>query len=145
MKKRRRKMAKKSKLIRLSLSIEEELAGTLDGMVKSAGYRNRSEFVRDMIREHAVADQWQQDAAEVLGTVTLVYNHHQRELCGKLTEIQHDAHVHILAATHVHLSHEVCAEMIMVEGQPDQVKKLYSELRKPRGILYAALSMSAKG
>jgi len=138
-------MAKKSKLIRLSLSIEEELAGTLDGMVKSAGYRNRSEFVRDMIREHAVADQWQQDAAEVLGTVTLVYNHHQRELCGKLTEIQHDAHVHILAATHVHLSHEVCAEMIMVEGQPDQVKKLYSELRKPRGILYAALSMSAKG
>lgn len=130
---------------RVSLALDGPLSRKLDEMVRSAGYGNRSEFVRDMIREQLVSRSWGDGAAEVLGTVTLIYNHHQRELCARLTEIQHDSHVRILAATHVHLSHELCAEMIMTVGKPEAVRELYLALRRPRGILHAALSMSSAG
>ena len=132
-------------ITRVSLALDEPLSRKLDEMVRSSGYGNRSEFVRDMIREQMVARAWEAGQTEVLGTITLIYNHHQRELCAKLTEIQHDAKVRILAATHVHLSHELCAEMIMTVGQPDAVRELHLALRRPRGILHAALSMSSAG
>ncbi|MDD4538623.1 MAG: nickel-responsive transcriptional regulator NikR [Lentisphaeria bacterium] len=135
----------KTQLVRLSMSLDEELGHALDGLVRAANYQNRSEYVRDMIRERIVDQEWEQNAASVLGTITLLYNHHQRELCGRLTEIQHDAQVHILAATHVHLSHEICAEMIMVSGSAAEIRKLYLALKQPRGILHAALSMSSTG
>lgn len=132
-------------ITRVSLALDESLSQKLDAMVRSSGYDNRSEFVRDMIREQLVARSWEASGSEVLGTITLLYNHHQRELCARLTEIQHDAHVRILAATHVHLSHELCAEMIMAVGKPEAVRELHLALRRPRGILHAALSMSSAG
>jgi CopG family nickel-responsive transcriptional regulator len=135
----------KKPLVRLSMSLDEELGRALDGLVQAAKYRNRSEYVRDMIRERIVHEEWEQNAAQVLGTVTILYNHHQRELCGRLTEIQHDAPVNILAATHVHLSHDICAEMIMIRGSAAEIRKLYLALKQPRGILHAALSMSSSG
>lgn len=140
-------MAKsQSHLVRLSMSLDDDLDRALDGLVAAAQYQNRSEFIRNMIRERIVAEEWEQNAAVVLGTVTLLYNHHQRELCARLTEIQHDAAaLHILAATHVHLSHEICAEMIMVSGSAADIRKLYLALKQPRGILHAALSMSSTG
>lgn len=132
-------------ITRVSLALDESLSRKLDEMVHSSGYDNRSEFVRDMIREQLVTRAWEASGAEVLGTITLLYNHHQRELCAKLTEIQHDAKVRILAATHVHLTHELCAEMIMATGKPEAIRELHLELRKPRGMLHAALSMSSAG
>lgn len=135
----------KTQLVRLSMSLDEELGRALDGLVRAANYQNRSEFVRDMIRERIVNQEWEENAASVLGTITLLYNHHQRGLCARLTEIQHDAQVKNLAATHVHLSHEICAEMIMVSGSAAEIRKLYLALKRPRGILHAALSMSSTG
>ncbi len=133
-----------SDLTRLSLSLEDSLCRKLDDMVQQHNYSNRSEFIRDLLRDKLVEEQWAQ-SREVLGTITLVYDHHQRGLNAALTQIQHDSHAHILAGTHVHLSHEICAEMIMLTGSPDDVKKLFTELRKPKGILHAVLSMSSTG
>jgi len=94
-------------LVRLSLSLPQPLLERLEGLMREQGYTNRSEFVRDMIRDHLVAHEWQSAQQETLGTVTLVYNHHIRQLSEKLIELQHHYYHAILAATHVHLDHNL--------------------------------------
>jgi CopG family nickel-responsive transcriptional regulator len=133
-----------SELVRLSISLEDSLCSTLEEMVKKSKYNNRSEYIRDLIRDKMVAEQWE-EADEVLGTITLVYNHHQRELSEKITHIQHHSHDNVLAATHVHLSHEICAEMIMVKGRAEAIRHLADTLRQQRGVLHSGLTMSSTG
>lgn len=133
-----------SDLVRLSFSIEKSLYQQLETLVKDAHYTNRSEFVRDMIREHLVARQWKEDE-ECLGTITLVYNHNLRQLGQKLTKVQHHHHDHVLVATHLHLSEDICAEVIMVRGKSSEIQHVADELRRQKGVLHAALSMSTTG
>lgn len=131
-----------SELVRISISLEDTLCENLEKMTIAAGYKNRSEYIRDMIRDRFVQDQWD-NSDEVLGTVTIVYNHHQRELSERLNNIQHHNHDHVLAATHVHLTHELCAEMIMVRGRAESIRKLADTLRQQRGVLHSGLTMSS--
>ena len=107
-------------------------------------YKNRSEFFRDMVREQLVSRQWKQDEL-ALGTVTLVYNHHLRRVGEKLTDVQHHHHEQVLAATHVHLSHDLCAEVIIIRGRASEIQHIADELRQQKGVLHAALSMSTVG
>lgn len=111
-----------SDLVRLSISLEKPLANRLERLVRGSRYTNRSEFIRDLIRQRLVEQQWADERQEVVGTVTLVYDHHARQLTDKLIDIQHEHHDHILATTHVHLSHDHCAEMIMVRGSTARVR-----------------------
>ncbi len=131
-----------AELVRISISLEDNLCENLEKMTLAAGYKNRSEYIRDMIRDRFVQDQWD-NSDEVLGTVTIVYNHHQRELSERLNNIQHHNHDHVLAATHVHLTHELCAEMIMVRGRAESIRKLADTLRQQRGVLHSGLTMSS--
>jgi len=133
-----------SELVRLSFSLEKPLMDQLEQLVQRSGYTNRSEFVRDMIRERLVDTQWQDDQ-EVLGTITLVYDHHARRLSEKLIDLQHDHHREILVTTHVHLSHDVCAEVILVRAKASHVRELADALRKQKGVLHADLSTSSTG
>ena len=105
-----------SELTRVSLSIEKNLLDKLEAMAQSSGYQNRSEFIRDLVRERMIHAEWQA-GQDVLGTLTVIYCHHQRGLTEKLVNLQHHWGGSVLAATHVHLSHEICAEMIMVKGK----------------------------
>ncbi|MBE6368356.1 MAG: nickel-responsive transcriptional regulator NikR [Lentisphaerae bacterium] len=138
-------MAKKSTVNRVSLALDEALLRQLDAKMAETKCGNRSEFVREVLRDHLVGLAWEKSDAEMLGTITLLYNHHQRELCAKLTELQHDSPVKILASTHVHLSHELCAEMIMAVGAPQVLHDLHHQIRQVRGVLHATLSMSSSG
>jgi len=132
-------------LVRTSISLEKSLLDRFERLVKESRYTNRSEFIRDMIRQHLVEQQWADQAQEVVGTITLVYDHHARLLARKLTDIQHD-HLHqVLATTHVHLSHDLCAEMIMVRGSARDLRRIADSLRRQRGVLHAALTMSSTG
>ena len=133
-----------SNLVRMSLSIEDTLFEKLEKMVLDKGYNNRSEFIRDMIRDYLVKEEWS-DATEVVATITLIYDHHKRELSKKLTELQHSHHDVVLASTHVHLTKEICAEMIMVKGAPEDVRKLADGLRQQRGVLHSGLIMGTTG
>ena len=133
-----------SELMRLSLSLEAPLLEKLEELVSRKGYGTRSEFFRDVIREQLIRCEWELDC-EVLGTVTLVYNHHQRGVTEKLVEIQHDCSEHILAATHVHLSHEVCAEMIMIRGRGEGIERFVDALRKLKGVLHVGFSAGSTG
>ncbi len=131
-------------LIRLSLSIEKPLFDRLERLVKQSGYTNRSEYVRDMIRERLVEGEWEKDR-EVLGTITLVYNHYQRQLSERLIELQHHHHAAVKVTTHVHLSRELCAEVIVVQAKAKQVRELTDLLRQQKGVLHADLTMSSTG
>ena len=133
-----------SDLVRLSLSLEKPLFDRLEKLVAKSGYTNRSEFVRDMIRERLVEGQWDKDR-EVLGTVTLVYDHHRRQLSERLTHLQHRHHRAILVTTHVHLTKELCVEVILVRAKASQVKQFADLLRKQKGVFHAELSMSSTG
>lgn len=133
-----------SDLVRLSLSIEKPLLDRLEKLVKGSGYTNRSEFVRDMIRERLVQDEWN-DNREVVGAITLVYDHHATGLSDKLTDVQHHHHEVILTTTHVHLDHSLCVEMILVRGRASLIRQLADRLRQHKGVLHADLSMSTTG
>ena len=133
-----------SDLVRLSLSIEQPLLKRLEKMLKTSRYANRSEFVRDMIRDRLVEEAWNA-GDEVVGTVTLIYDHHTRQLSEKLTELQHRHHKAILAATHVHLDEHMCAEVIIARGRAGQLREIADLLRKQKGVLHAALAMSSPG
>lgn len=134
-----------SDLVRLSISLEPELAHELDRLVERAGYGTRSEYVRDLIRQRLVEDEWEHEQAQVLGTITLVYDHHRRGLGDKLTGLQHDHHASVLATTHLHLDHHLCAEMIMIRGKPDVLRTLSDGMRRLKGVLHATLSVSSTG
>ena len=131
-------------LVRLSISIEKPLYARLEHLRKQARFRNRSEFLRGLVRDKLVERQWQADE-EALGTVTLIYNHHQRQLSEKLTDLQHHHHGHVLAATHVHLDEDLCAEMIMLKGPAEELREIADLLRQQKGVLHAALAMSSTG
>ena len=133
-----------SDLVRLSLSIEQRLLDRLEAVMCAHGYVNRSEFIRDLVRDRLVEESWAHDA-EALGTITLVYDHHQHQLSERLTDLQHHHHGAVLATTHIHLDERLCAEMIMVRGRASELRELANELQKQRGVLHAALSMSATG
>jgi CopG family nickel-responsive transcriptional regulator len=133
-----------SDLVRLSLSIEKPLFEQLERLVQKSGYENRSEFVRDMIRDRLVKGEWDKNV-EVLGTITLVYDHHRRQLMEKLIDLQHDHHASVLVTTHVHLTHHLCAEVILVRGRASLIRKLADAIHQQKGVLHSELSMTSTG
>lgn len=133
-----------SEISRVSLSLDTPLLEKLDRLTRENHYQNRSEFIRDLIRGELARQEWIQNE-EVLATLTLVYNHHQRGLTEKLVDLQHHCHETVLAATHVHITHEICAEMIMIRGRGNGIRALADAIKQQRGVLHAELTMSTTG
>ena len=133
-----------SELVRLSFSIEQSLVDRLDQLMGDAGYGNRSEFLRDLIRDRIVEREWSSNE-EVVGTVTLVYDHHVRGLTQKLTDLQHQFHAAILANTHVHLDHHTCVEAILVRGEAETIRRVVGLLQQQKGVLRASLALASLG
>jgi CopG family nickel-responsive transcriptional regulator len=131
-------------LSRFSVSIETDLLERFLRMAKKHGYENRSEALRDLIREMLVREEWE-GGDEIVGTITIVYDHHKRELTERLTHIQHDHHQLILATTHIHLDHNNCMEMIAVRGQAATVQGLADALIGARGVKHGKLSATTTG
>jgi CopG family nickel-responsive transcriptional regulator len=117
-------MASKEDTVRISVSLPGALLRELDEKVLRRGYASRSEFVRDLIREQLVDEKWQDAASSVVGVLTIGYNHHQRELVQKIIRAQHRRYVSVLCATHVHLDHDNCLEVIIIKGKPPEVEKM---------------------
>lgn len=131
-------------LIRFGISIDSGLSEKFDARLKRQGYSNRSEAVRDLIRQTLVEQEWQ-EGQEVAGAITLIYDHHQRELLHKITDIQHDFQKVIISAQHIHLDHHNCLEIVAVKGNPPEVQKLSDSLRAVKGVKHGTLSMSTTG
>ncbi len=130
---------------RFGISIDERLLQQFDELIESKGYDNRSEAIRDLIRNALVEQQWSGDDEETVGTVTLVYDHHTRDLADKLTEHQHSHHEAIISALHVHLDAHHCLEVVVVKGQAREVKRLADELIGTKGVKHGKLVTSTTG
>lgn len=131
-------------LIRFGVSIDRELLMKFDRLIKNRKYTNRSEAFRDLIRQELIQEQWQGNH-EVAGAITLIYNHHKRELVNKLMDIQHDFGQVIISSQHIHLDHNNCLELIAVKGSPREARRLSDSLKSVKGVKHATLSMSSAG
>ena len=134
-----------SALSRIGVAIESALLDKFDKLIGRRGYTNRSEAVRDLIREELVEEEWESPDAHVVGTVTLVYDHHVRLLSEKLTAIQHDYHHSILSTLHVHLDHDHCLEVLVVRGQSAVVRKVADILISTKGVKHGRLTITTTG
>lgn len=134
-----------SDLARFGISIDERLLNQFDQMIAKKGYDNRSEAIRDLIRCALVEDEWQREDMDTVGTVTLVYDHHTRDLSDKLTEHQHSHHEAILSALHIHLDAHNCLEVVVVKGKASTVKQLADELIGTKGVKHGKLITSTTG
>jgi CopG family nickel-responsive transcriptional regulator len=134
-----------AELTRFGISIDDRLLKRFDALIAEKGYGNRSEAIRDLIRGALVEEQWAQEEEETVGTVTLVYDHHTRDLSDKLTEQQHSHHDAIVSALHVHLDAHNCLEVVVVKGKAREVRRLADELIGTKGVKHGKLVMSTTG
>ncbi len=132
-------------LARFGISIDDRLLKRFDDLILEKGYGNRSEAIRDLIRNALVDDQWARGDEETVGTVTLVYNHHTRDLSDKLTEHQHSHHDAIISTLHVHLDAHNCLEVVVVKGKAKEVKRMADELIGTKGVKHGKLVTSTTG
>ena len=132
-------------VIRFGISMDDRLLQRFDELIERKGYVNRSEAVRDLIRNALVEDQWTRAEEEIVGTVTLVYDHHTRDLADKLTEQQHSHHGSIISALHVHLDAHHCLEVVVVRGRTAAVRRLADELIGTKGVKHGKLVTSTTG
>lgn len=133
-----------AKLVRFGVSLNSDLLNKFDSLLKVKNYLNRSEGIRDLIRESLIKQEWL-DNREIAGAITLIYDHHKRELVNKLTEIQHDFGHLIISTQHIHLDHNNCLEIIALKGNPRQAQKLSDLLKSVKGVKHGTLSMSSTG
>jgi CopG family nickel-responsive transcriptional regulator len=128
-------------LVRTGLSLEADLLERFDKAIHRKGYQNRSEAIRDLIREHLVLAAAEENKV-IVGTLTMVYDHHQPNLSAKLIEAQHAAASKVLAATHVHLDHHHCLEVVILKGRSGEVKSLSDRILSLRGVKHGQLTVT---
>lgn len=114
-------------------------------MAKDKGYDNRSLAIADMIRAHLVEHRQKFSAEEIVGTITLVYDHHKQHVQEALTDIQHDHHEVIVSAVHVHLDHHNCLEVLLVRGRSGVIRKIADQLIAARGVKHGKLTVTTTG
>lgn len=134
-----------AELVRFGISIDDGLLKRFDDLIDNKGYVNRSEAIRDLIRSALVEEQWAKGDEVTVGTVTLVYDHHTRDLADKMTEHQHSHHDSIISALHIHLDAHHCLEVVIVKGPAQAVKRMANELIGTKGVIHGKLVMTTTG
>ena len=134
-----------SELARIGVAISADLLEKFDELIEKRGYTNRSEAFRDLIRNELVNEISASGNEEVYGTVTLIYDHHVRQVLDKLNELQHDHHAAVVSSLHVHLDHDNCLEVILVRGKSAMVKKLADGLIAIRGVKHGRVTLTTSG
>jgi CopG family nickel-responsive transcriptional regulator len=132
-------------LVRFSVSIPGRLIAAFDKRIRAKGYRTRSEAVRDIIRNYLVEGEWERHDGPVVGTITVVYDHHTRELTHALTDVQHYFHGAVCCSTHVHLDEDNCLEVIVLRGAGKEVQRIADRLISTRGVKHGRLVCTTTG
>ncbi len=134
-----------SDVTRFGVSLDEALLAQFDRVIARKGYTNRSEAIRDLIRESLVREQWELGSMDVVGTLTLVYNHEVHDLSEKLTDLQHAHFKSIVSALHVHLDAHHCLEVLILRGKAKELKTIADRLIGTRGVRHGTFSATAEG
>jgi len=133
-----------SELVRFGVSLEKSLLDRFDLLIREKQYTNRSEALRDLIRRELVQREWQ-GGSDVAGAITLIYDHHKRDVMSRVTDTQHAFQEAIISTQHIHLDHDNCLEIVAARGKAEEVRKLADALRSIKGVRHATLSMSSTG
>ena len=133
------------RLSRIGVAIDSDLLKRFDSLIARRGYTNRSEAFRDLIRGDLVETARRSPDSPVVGSITLVYDHHVRQLSEKLTEMQHEFHNHVLSTLHVHLDHDHCLEVLVVRGKASLVQKFADTLIATKGVRHGRLTITTSG
>ena len=132
-------------VFRFGISLEKTLIERFDRLIKKKGYANRSEAIRDLIRDSLVTEEWESSSAETVGIITLVYSHDIRELTDNLTDFQHLYHNLIISAMHIHLDEHNCLEAIVVKGKARDIKVIADRLIGTKGVKHGKLTVTTTG
>lgn len=129
-------------IVRFGISLTEDLLLRFDSLIAEKGYVNRSEAIRDLIRNSLVENDLNNGDEEAIGTISMVYDHHTRALADKLTEHQHSHQKEIVSSLHVHIDHHHCMEVVVTKGRASEIKKLADELIGTKGVKHGKLMMT---
>ncbi len=130
---------------RFGISLDSSLLKSFDGLIVKKGYLNRSEAIRDLIRDSLVKEEWKYGDKETVGAITIVYSHDTRELTDNLIEIQHQHHISVISSMHVHLDHHNCLEVIVVKGKGTVIKRIADKLIGTKGVKHGKLTLTTTG
>ena len=134
-----------SPLVRFGISINGDLLERFDREVVHKGYLNRSEAIRDLIRNQLVEEEWSREDEEVAGTITLIYSHHVKGLSESLLEMQHHFHHLIISTSHIHLDHHNCLEVLVVKGKAGEAREAANRLLGAKGVKHGKLTITSTG
>ena len=132
-------------VIRFGVSIDEKLLRRFNKLISHKGYTNRSEAIRDLIREHLVEEEWDKEDKETVGTINLVYNHETRELTDTLIDLQHHYCSEIISTMHIHLDEHNCLEVLIVKGKAKKIREIADKLISTKGVKYGRLTAATSG
>ncbi len=132
-------------ITRFGVSLDRELLERFDLLIEGKGYANRSEAIRDLIRDSLVREQWEAGVEGAVGTITLVYDHDTRELADRLTDLQHAHYGSIISSLHVHLDSRHCLEVLVLRGNSADLKSLADRLIGTRGVKHGTFTATAGG
>ncbi len=132
-------------LIRFGVSLEKKLLERFDRLLTGRKYSNRSEAIRDLIRDTLVREEWDAASREIAAIISIVYDHHKRELVRHLTHVQHDCSPLIVSTQHIHLDHDNCLEVIIARGKTKDVRALAEGLRSTKGVKHSGVIMTTTG
>jgi len=133
----------RAKIERICITIPKELVDFIDKKVEQS-YASRSEFIRDLVREAIVEDEWEDENNELIGVLVIIYDHHKRELTQKLLDIQHNHYINILCTTHIHIDHNNCLETIMIKGPSQTIVETVNIIAGLNGVKFAKLVKASK-
>jgi CopG family nickel-responsive transcriptional regulator len=131
-------------LVRFGVSLEKKLLEKFDSFIRDRNYTNRSEAFRDMIRQELIKKEWV-EGEDIAGAITLIYDHHRKDLLNKITDIQHNFQKLIISTQHIHLDHDNCLEIVAVRGNPAEVQRLADTMKSIKGVKHGTLNMSSTG
>ncbi|MDY6968493.1 MAG: nickel-responsive transcriptional regulator NikR [Spirochaetota bacterium] len=132
-------------VIRFGVSIDEKLLKKFDTLITEKGYVNRSEAIRDLIRDMLVMEEISDPDTEVVGTLVLIYSHEVREILDKLNDIQHEYFQYIVSSMHVHLDEHNCLEILLLRGNGKTVKDISDRLISVKNVKHGKLILTSTG
>jgi len=134
-----------SELVRFGVSMEADLLGKFDSLARRKGAANRSEALRDLVRDALVDEEWQQGRGEAMAAVVIVYDHHARDLNARLNSIQHEHPEAVVSALHIHVDKHRCMEIIVLRGERRLLRELSYRVMGTRGVIHGKLVPSTTG
>jgi CopG family nickel-responsive transcriptional regulator len=130
-------------ITRFGVSLPSDILRDFDDQIEKMGYSNRSKAIADLIRSSMVENAWESGNGEIVGVVTMVYDHHTSEVVNKLLALQHDSDIVIYSTMHIHIDHHNCLEMLAIRGKPSEIKAFSDAIKSVRGVKHSGLVITS--